>query len=118
MRFHFRYSLRNLLFASTAVACQIGWLSLPSVRGHRLATALEASDSSQSLDSIIPNGKAIQQTAMEATMTKDWSHRRYCVLTILPVSAVDLVYGRRRVTLEITGGPVHAPGPNITTLSG
>lgn len=113
MRIKFQYSLRRLLLALTGLGCLAGWLTLPSIQANRLTHAVQSLDSTQSLDSVIPDGRKIQTTAMDATRTKQWSHRKYCIITISPITIADLLCGRRRVTLAITGGPVpHGPPAN------
>jgi hypothetical protein len=102
MRFNLQYSLRRLLLTLTGFGCLAGWLILPSTQANRLAYAVQNLDSSQPLDSIIPNGRIIQTTAMKATMTKQWSHHKYCIITVSPITFADVLRGHRRITLAVT----------------
>jgi len=113
MRIKLQYSLRRLLLMWMGFAILVGWLIQPSIQANRLAHAVQCLDSSQPLSSIIPDGRKLQTTAMDATLTKQWSHRKYCIITVAPITSADLLCGRRRVTLAVTGGPVpHGPPGN------
>jgi hypothetical protein len=106
MRIKLQYSLRRLMVMWIGIALLVVWIIQPTSQANRLAYAIQSLDSSEPLDSIIPDGKNIQKTAMDATLTKQWSHHKYCVLTVSPITMADLLWGRRRVTLAVTGGPV------------